>query len=65
MLTPFLLPLLGLVVTFGLGWSVAMLLAKLEAARGLLAKREGSLVADGAQGVLGFIGGPPHFSSAF
>ena len=61
MLTPFLLPLLGLVVTFGLGWSVAMLLAKLEAARGLLAKREGSLVADGAQGVLGFIGGASAF----
>ncbi len=61
MLTPFLLPLLGLVVTFGLGWLVAMRIARLETARGMIDKREGSLVADGAQGVLGFIGGASAF----
>ena len=61
MLTPFLVPLLGLVVTFGLGWLVAMRIARLETARGMIDKREGSLVADGAQGVLGFIGGASAF----
>lgn len=58
---PFLLPLLGLVVTFGVGWLVAMLIARLETARGMIDKREGSLVADGAQGVLGFVGGASAF----
>lgn len=61
MLTPFLLPIIVLVVTFSLGWLVAMLIARLETARGMIAKREGSLVADGAQGVLGFIGGASAF----
>ncbi len=61
MLTPFLLPLLGLVVTFGLGWLAAMRMARLETARGMIDKREGSLVADGAQGVLGFVGGASAF----
>ena len=61
MLTPFLLPLLGLVVTFGLGWLAAMRMARLESARGMIDKREGSLVADGAQGVLGFVGGASAF----
>jgi hypothetical protein len=60
-LTPFLLPLLGLVVTFGLGWLAAMRMARLETARGMIDKREGSLVADGAQGVLGFVGGASAF----
>jgi hypothetical protein len=60
-LTPFLLPLLGLVVTFGLGWLAAMRMARLESARGMIDKREGSLVADGAQGVLGFVGGASAF----
>ena len=61
MLTPFMLPLLGLIATFGLGWLAAMRMAKLETARGMIDKREGSLVADGAQGVLGFIGGASAF----
>lgn len=61
MLTPFLLPIIVLVVTFSLGWLVAMLIARLETARGMIAKREGSLVSDGAQGVLGFIGGASAF----
>jgi hypothetical protein len=56
-----LLPLLGLVVTFGLGWLAAMRMARLETARGMIDKREGSLVADGAQGVLGFVGGASAF----
>lgn len=61
MLTPFLLPIIGLVLTFGFGWLAAMLIAKLETSRGMIDKREGSLVADGAQGVLGFIGGASAF----
>lgn len=60
-LTTILPPLLGLVLTFAIGCSVAILIGKLEATRGMTEKREGSLVADGAAGVLGFLGAAAAF----
>lgn len=61
LLTSFAPPIVALILTFGLGWSAAVLIGKLEAARGMTEKRDGSLVSDGASGVLGFLGGAAAF----
>lgn len=56
------LPVMGiLILVFASGIVLALLVGRLENSRGLSDRRDGSLVADGAAGVLGFLGGAAAF----